>query len=272
MVNDTSNGEDHDALISESTVLFNELKRHVSGEEVDLAVAELIDFQHVKENVNISEELHLPVPMLGYRRQDNPVLVISICEEFSRRKVLSLPNNVNDFASIYAYKPHKTKIQRFEEPVDYIRNFKDIRYFGKIDWMLRKIWNSEEYELGEKSVYANIIPWPTPYKWTGFQKNEYFQKYGMARIRRLIENLGPKVIVSLGRQASEFLGKWDKLISRNNKIKKEFSNAEIPLISLTRPVASNELKSFTYYESGLSDWEAKFLAHLDKIQEYLGID
>ena len=272
MSNNSISGEDQNALISESRVLFDELKRHVSGEEVDSAVAELIEFQHVKKNVNISEEMHLPVPMLGYRHQENPVLVISICEEFSRRKVLDLPKDVNDFAAIYDYKHHKTQSHSFEEPIDYIRNFKEIRYFGKIDWMLRNIWKSKDYEIGEKSVYANIIPWPTPSKWTGFQKYEHFQRYGKARVKRLIENLKPNVIVSLGRQTSEFLGRWDKLISKNNKIKKGFSDLEIPLISLTRPVASNELKSFTYYESGLSDWEAKFLAHLDKIQEYLGIE
>ena len=49
--------------------------------------------------------------MLGYRSQEDHGLVISIFEEFSRRKVLNLPKDVNDFESIYEYKPHKTKIR-----------------------------------------------------------------------------------------------------------------------------------------------------------------
>ena len=48
MSNNSPIGRDQNALISESSVLFNELRRHVSGEEVDLAAAELIEFQHIK--------------------------------------------------------------------------------------------------------------------------------------------------------------------------------------------------------------------------------
>ena len=135
MSNNSISGEERNALISESNVLFDELTRHVSGEEVDSAVAELIEFQHVKGNVNISKEMHLPIPMLGYRHQQSPVLVISICEEYSRRKVLDLPKDLKGFAAIYDYEPHKAQSHSFEEPIDYIRNFKEIRYFDKIDWM-----------------------------------------------------------------------------------------------------------------------------------------
>lgn len=272
IIDNPHSDKDSNTLIAESEVLFNELRRYISGEEVDPTVTELIDFQRFENNLKISEELHLPTPMLGYRDQESPILVVGICPEFSLRKVLSLPKNVKDFASIYYYEPYETKVRAFEEPIDYIKNFKNISYFKKIDWMLNEIWNSKDYELGGKSVYAEIIPWPTPLNWKGFEKYEHFRNYGTIRIKRLIDTLRPKAVISLGRQASGFLAENGKLFSKNNKLKAYFSNIGIPLISAARPVASNELKSFTYYESGLSDWEAKFLAHLDQIQEYLGVE
>ncbi len=264
-----------DFLAKESELLFDEIERYNSNSDLPLAAKSLLDFQR-RRNVDTTKELHLPTPLLGFRGQKVSVLVMSICGEFRKEGVRKLPKNAEEMMDYFRYSEIQGYTTENNSTFDYVRNFKQMNYFRKIDWILNKIWGSEDYELGNLSVYADIIPWPTPTRWKGFQEKNseefpYFREYGAKRVRRILEDLDPEVIISLGMQASEFLGDWDVKINNNNIVSMSFTNHRIPMVSLYKPVADNEVIGYSQLKTGLFDWQNKFLAHLDKIQEYLGL-
>ncbi len=177
--------------------MFQEIKDYFRGKRDEPTVSSLLNFQMSKlDGYSVTDsdqgalKLHLPTPMLGYRGQKVKILVIGICQEFKRELVKPIPSTLPEFVEIFKYR-EKWK-EGSDSNFDYITEFKRISYFKKIDWMLKKIFDGSSFQLGESSIYVDLIPYPTPHMWKDFYRYAHFTQYAHSRLIRLLGRVYPR--------------------------------------------------------------------------------